>query len=642
MRSRPASQPYGSWSSPITADLIVAETIGLGGVVLDGNDVYWSESRPTEGGRNAVMRRSASGAIKEVLPPPFSARTRVNEYGGGAFAVTDGVLYFANDADRCVYRRDRTGKVQALTPADARRYADFAVDRTHGRLIAVCEDHRRPGEPTHTLVAIDLRGAREPVTLASGRDFYSSPRLNADDSELAFLAWDHPAMPWDQTGLYIAGIARNGTLQRPRRVAGNRDESVFQPSYGPDGALYFVSDISDWWNLYRHADGATRALLPMAAEFGAPQWVFGLSTYAFVAQERIVCANNQQGTWHLGALTLTTGAWQPIATPYTDIGYVCARSAEVFFIGAGPVTSPELARLDLASGTLDVIRRSASRALDSRYISIPRAIEFPTTQGEQAHAFYYRPCNPSVAPPAHERPPLIVITHGGPTAAATSALNLRVQYWTSRGFAVLDLNYRGSTGFGRAYRRRLDGEWGIADVADCIEGARYLVAQGEVDGVRLAIRGSSAGGFTTLCALTFHDVFKAGAVYYGISDLTALAHDTHKFESRYLERLVGPYPAERERYRARSPIHFADRLCCPVIFFQGAEDRVVPPDQTERLAKALHARGIPVAYMLFTGEQHGFRRAENVKRALETELHFYGRVFGFATDADDHIAEPLF
>lgn len=641
MSKSSSTHRYGSWKSPITADLIVAETVSFGGVWIDGDDIYWSELRPAEAGRNAVVRRTAAGDVEDVLPAPFSARTRVNEYGGGAVAVADGSVFFCNNADQRVYRLDPSSAPVPITPPDARRYADLTLDHARRRVIAVCEDHRVEGEPAHSLVAIDASGVEPPRTLASGHDFYATPRSSPDGRRLAFLAWDHPNMPWDGTGLYVAELDADGNVRDLPQVAGGTEESVFQPTFSPDGQLYFVSDPTGWWNLYRHHAGGDEPLRPLDAEFGAPHWVFGLSTFAFASSRSIVCTFNQRGVWHLGMLNIETHEWRVLPTPYTDIGYVRANDRRAVFIAAGPTTLPEIVQLDFATHRFEVVRRSAVVSIDDGYLSVPRPIEYETSGHERAHAFFYAPRNQDVVAPMDERPPLIVLNHGGPTSATTSALNLKIQYWTSRGFAVLDVNYRGSTGFGRAYRRRLDGAWGVVDVEDCIYGARHLAARKEVDDTRLAIRGGSAGGFTTLCALAFHRVFRAGAVYYGVSDLESLAHDTHKFESRYLDRLIGPYPAARKRYHERSPLHHADRINCPVIFFQGLEDRVVPPDQTERLVQALHRRRIPVAYLGFPGEQHGFRIADNVKRTLETELYFYGRVFGFDTDADALVSDPF-
>lgn len=636
----PTIAPYGSWISPITADLIAADTVALSSVSLDGDDLYWSELRGAEGGRNALVRHTPRG-IEEILPREYSARSRVNEYGGGAYTAANGAVYFVNDADQRIYRLDPSRAPVPITPPDARRYADLAFDPRRRRLLAVCEDHRAAGEPAQSIVAVDVDGVEAPQTLASGRDFYAAPRVSADGSTLAFLAWDHPNMPWDATDLILARFTRSGTIEGAQRVAGGADESIVQPKFAPDGSLYYVSDRTGWWNLYRLRDARVEAVLPKNAEFAAPPWVFGSSTYVFTSGDRVLCACNERGIWRLGVLDLATGEWRMIDTPYTDLSHVCARGERAAFLAAGPTTPSAVVEMDLGTFRTTTVRSAARFTLDAECISTPRAIDYETAGGARAHAFFYAPRNGRYQAPAHERPPLIVMSHGGPTSATSSALNLKIQYWTSRGFAVLDVNYRGSTGYGRAYRRALDGLWGVADVEDCVEGARYLVALAEVDANRLAIRGSSAGGYTTLCALTFHQAFHAGASLYGISDLELLAADTHKFESRYTDRLVGPYPQERARYRDRSPIHHADRLNCPMIFFQGAEDRVVPPAQTERMVAALRARRIPVAYLLFPEERHGFRRAENVQRALETELRFYGRVFDFATDVDSRVPDPF-
>jgi dipeptidyl aminopeptidase/acylaminoacyl peptidase len=628
----PAQQtaPYGSWKSPITSDLIVAATIGLGQVALDGDMVYWSEARPTEGGRNVVVRWSPDGHTVDVLPAPFNARTRVHEYGGGSFAANQGIVYFSHFPDQRLYRQTLSSEPQPLTQSGALRYADAIVDNRRNRLICVCEDHSSPNqEPSNTLVSVDFStGAVS--TLVSGHDFYSSPRLSPDGSRLAWLAWKHPNMPWDGTELWVGEFTTDGRLEQKRHVTDGPTEAVFQPEWSPDGILYFVSDRSGWWNLYRWRNGAVEALCPMEAEFGRPQWVFGMSTYAFISARTLVCAYSTQGTWRLAQLDTDTRQLTPINTPYTEIWDVRATPTHVVFGGGSPTEPAAIVRLDLSTQQSTILRRANTLALDPGYFSAPQAIEFPTENRLTAHALFYAPRNRDYAAPNAERPPLLVKSHGGPTAAAQTTLNLSIQYWTSRGIAVLDVNYGGSSGYGRAYRNRLKGQWGIVDVDDCVNGARFLVEKGLVDGNRLAITGGSAGGYTTLCALTFRHFFKAGASHYGICDLEALAHDTHKFESRYEESLVGPYPARRDLYRERSPIHFTERLSCPVIFFQGLEDKVVPPNQAEMMVAALRAKGLPVAYVPFAGEQHGFRKAENIKRALDAELYFYARVFGFS------------
>jgi dipeptidyl aminopeptidase/acylaminoacyl peptidase len=630
----PQVAPYGSWKSPITSDLIVAGTIRLGQVIPDGEDLYWIESRPAEGGRQVIVHRSPDRRTADVTPAPFNARTRVHEYGEGDYTVQGGVVYFANFADQRIYRQEAGGPPTPLTPAADLRYADAVVD-PRGRLICVREDHTAAGrEPANTLVSIPLDGGAGRV-LISGSDFYSTPRLSPDGSRLAWLAWNHPNMPWDGTELWVTDLGPDGNLGRAERVAGGPAESVFQPEWSPDGTLHFVSDRTGWWNLYRYRGGAVEPLCPMEAEVGRPQWVCGMSTYAFGRDGRIFCAYNQRGTWHLAGIDPGTGRLEPIEAPYTEIASLRAAGDRLVFVAGSPAEPTAVVRLDPATGRAEVLRRSTTLAIDPGYISVPQAVEFPTEGGRTAHAFYYPPHNRDFTAPAGERPPLLVRSHGGPTSAASAVLHPEYQFWTSRGFSVLDVNYGGSTGYGRAYRQRLDGAWGIVDVDDCVNGARYLAERGLVDPGRLAIRGGSAGGYTTLCALTFRSFFRAGASHYGVSDLEALARDTHKFESRYLDRLVGPYPERRDLYRERSPIHFTERLSCPVIIFQGLEDKVVLPNQAERMVAALRAKGLPVAYVPFAGEQHGFRRAENIKRALDGELYFYSRIFGFK------LAEPV-
>lgn len=621
---------YGSWKSPVTADLIVARSIALGQVAFDGADIYWTESRPTEGGRNVIVRRGSNGVAADVLPMPYNARTRAHEYGGGAYAVADGVVYFSNFIDQRLYRVARGGVPEPITAPGATRFADSVLDKPRRRLIAVAEDNGAGAEPVNSIVAVDLTGPRAPRTLISGADFYSSPCLSPDGKRLAWLSWDHPNMPWDGTRLWLADVAADGGVGPGQYIAGGDAESIFQPVFSPDGVLHFVSDRSDWWNLYRNSESGVEALLPRKAEFGLAQWVFGMSTYAFAAVDKLVCAYQDRGAWSLGLLDTVTRDFRRIDVPFTDVTSLRAHYGTAVFIGGSPLVPPAIVRMDVATGATEVLRSSTTLRLDGGYTSQPETIDYPTHDGKTVHAFYYPPQNSDYRALPGERPPLLVLSHGGPTAAASSAFDLKIQYWTSRGFAVVDVNYRGSTGYGRRYRCELDGSWGVADVEDCVNAARYLVKDGRVDGARLAIRGASAGGFTTLSALTSHRVFHAGASYYGVSDLEALARDTHKFESHYLDRLIGPYPARRELYLDRSPIQHADKLSCPAIFFQGLEDRVVPPDQTERMVQALRDKGLPVAYVAFEGEQHGFRKAESIKRALEAELYFYARIFGFS------------
>ena len=623
--------PYGSWKSPITSDLIVAESIGLGEIRLDGGDIYWSEMRPSEGGRNVIVRRTPDGRTADITPQPFNVRTRVHEYGGGAFAVSEGAVYFSNFADQRLYRQEPGGEPQPLTPEAELRYADGVIDRGRERMVCVREDHTGGGEAVNTIVSLDLEHGGPGDVLASGNDFYSSPRPSPDGSRLGWLAWDHPNMPWDGTELWVAEVTADGSLGMAELVAGGAGESIFQPEWSPDGVLHFVSDRTGWWNLYRWRDGPVEVLQQMEAEFGVPQWGLGMSTYGFASPKRIICSYNRDGMSHIADLDTETLELKTVPTPFTEITRSGLRVvADRVVFGAGSPTMPGSLMLhDLSSGQTDLLRRSDDVEVDEGYLSRPRPIEFPTEGGVTAHAFFYPPANKDHAAPDGETPPLLVVSHGGPTGAASTTLDMQVQYWTSRGFAVLDVNYGGSTGYGTAYRRRLNGRWGIVDVDDCVNGARYLAERGEVDGERLAIRGGSAGGYTTLAALTFRDVFKAGASHYGISDLEAMTRDTHKFESRYLDTLIGPYPERRDLYVERSPIHHTDRLSSPLILLQGLEDEIVPPNQAEMMRDALRDKGLPVAYVAFEGEQHGFRKAENIKRALDGELYFYSRVVGF-------------
>jgi dipeptidyl aminopeptidase/acylaminoacyl peptidase len=626
---------YGSWQSPISSDLIVAESVRLSDIVLDGRNTYWVEMRPSEGGRNVIVRCTSDGQMADVTPPDFNSRTRAHEYGGRSFAANQTDVYFSNFSDQQIYHQKTDAVPTAITSAPGLRFADIIIDRRHHGLICVCEDHSgQRAEPENTLVRLDLAGAGETGepqlnVLAGGSDFYASPCLSPDGSQLAWLSWNHPDMPWDGTELWIGKVGQDGALSETEKVAGGRDESIFQPQWSPDGTLFFVSDRSGWWNLYRRRENEIKPVVRMDAEFGMPQWLFGMSTYAFESARRLICAYTRNGSWQLAEIDLAADKLNVIETSYTDIAYLRASPGRAVFVGGSATEPTAIVQLDTATRTLEVLRRSSRNETDPGYISIPATIEFPTNQGQTSHAFFYPPQNKNYRAPAGDRPPLIVISHGGPTAAAASSLNPVIQYWTSRGIAVLDVNYGGSTGYGRAYRQRLYGKWGVVDTHDCVNAAKYSVETFGIDPNRLVIRGSSAGGYTTLCALVFHDVFKAGASYYGVSDLEALAQETHKFEARYLDQLVGPYPERRDLYLARSPIHHGADLSCPVIFFQGLEDKVVPPGQAEKMVAILKGKKLPVAYIAFDKEQHGFRMAQNIKRALDAELYFYARIFGF-------------
>ena len=633
----PVSAPYGAWPSPLSAELVTRAAPAVQEIAVDAHPdaagtVYWVESRPQEGGRGVAVRRSPEGVIEDRTPTDCGVRSRVHEYGGGALAVDEGVLYFVNETDQRIYRQDPSGPPRPITPEGSRRYADLHVDRARGRLLAVCEDHDAPLQPTASIVAVDLDGGGEPALLLQGHDFYAAPRLSPDAATLAWLTWDHPNMPWDGTDLWRADVSVAGRVGPPRRVAGGPDEAIADPQWGPDGILFFVSDASGWWNLYRDAPRGPTVCSKTPAEFGHPAWIFGRSTYAFLDADRILCALARRGRWSLGLIDIPAGSISAIPTPYGEIDFLRPVPGGAVFLAGGPDRAPTVVRFDARSAALSDLRPARVTEIDPSLISPPEPLAIPTTDGATTHAFYYPPHNPGFRGLRDERPPLIVRTHGGPTAAAVDTLRPDVQFWTSRGFALVDVNYRGSTGFGRDYRRALQGRWGVVDVEDCIAAARFLVERGDVDSDRLAISGGSAGGFTTLAALAFHNIFAAGASRYGVSDLAALARDTHKFESRYLDRLIAPYAERPDLYRARSPLHNAAGISSPVIFFQGSEDRVVPPEQTRVIVRALRHRGTPVATIEFPGERHGFRRAESQARALSAELAFYGAIFGFTPD----------
>jgi dipeptidyl aminopeptidase/acylaminoacyl peptidase len=622
--------PYGSWRSPVSAQDVFAQSVMIDNLRLDGDSLYWSELRPD--GKAAIVRRTSDGTIADVTPPGFDARTRVHEYGGSAFAVWDGVVYFSNFDDQHIYRQEPGAAPQLFAAQDGMRYADAVLDRRRARMIVVREDHTTGGaQAVNTLVAIGLAARGSGEILVSGNDFYASPCVSPDGDTLAWLTWNHPNMPWDGTELWIAKLLPDGSLADRLLLAGGENESIFQPCWSPDGDLYFASDRTGFWNLYRwdpHT-AAIRALHPMDAEFGMPQWIFGMSSYALAGSNPLVCSYLVEGIAYLATLDVLSLAFHTLDLPYTTIDAVLAAPGEAFLIAASATTGTALLRLDLSTSEIDVIRRAGNTALDATYVSVAQSIAFPTEIGLTAYGFFYPPTNPDFVPLPGELPPLVVMSHGGPTAATFPRFRASIQYWTTRGFAVFDVNYGGSTGYGRAYRERLKGMWGIVDLADCVNGARYLVDQGLVDGTRLAIRGGSAGGYTTLCALTFTDVFAVGASYYGVSDLEALAKDTHKFESRYLDSIVGPYPEGREIYIARSAIHHTDLLSCPMILLQGEDDPIVPLNQAQTMYEAVRARELPVAMIVFPGEQHGFVRLENNVRALEAELYFYAKILNF-------------
>ena len=634
--SHPITAAFGAWASPITSELVAAAQTQLLDVLLDNGDVYWVESRPLEAGRHVLVRLDHDGAGIDLTPPPFSARTRVHEYGGGAVTVAGGVSCFSNFADQRLHRLDGTGTPMPLGSAPAsndaaRRYADGQIDAARHLWVGVREDHPAPGtQAVNSLVAVDLGSRNAESVLVQGNDFYASPRLSPDGRSLAWLTWNHPDMPWTSTQLWI-GEFNGASVTNATQVAGGPDESVFQPEWSPDGLLYYVSDRSGWWNIHRRdADGTHTNVCPKAAEFGRAQWSFGMSTYAFLSTQQLVSAYIEDGIGKLALLDLQGGTLTPFDLPFTDFSSVRASGGKVAFKAGSPTVAGAVVVLDAASGHAAIVHRASAVADDPAihdHISQPRLIEFPTPRGDTAFALFYPPANADCQGPPGTLPPLLVKCHGGPTSCASRSLDLRTQFWTSRGIAVVDVDYGGSTGYGRAYRDRLHRMWGIVDAQDCGAAASYLAAHRLVDATRMVITGGSAGGFTALTCLTKADaalrrLFRAGASHYGVSDPEALARDTHKFESRYLDWLIAP-PSDRQSYIDRSPVRNAGRLGAPVAFFQGAEDKIVPPSQTEQMVAALRLQGISALYLLFAGEQHGFRRATNIRWALDAESYFY-------------------
>ena len=626
----PQIAPYGSWKSPITSEVMTASTIRIEDVVLDGADIYWSEQHPNEKGRYVIERWSPDGSVIELLPAPWSARTRVHEYGGAAFIVVDGTVYFQNDADQRVYRLDQGGTTTPLTPEGDIRHADFTFDRAHNRLIGVREDHATGApEAVNSIGSIPLDGSLACTVLAGGHDFYATPRVSPDGKQLAWLSWDHPNMPWDGCELWVGDIESDGSIGNQRLVAGGKRESIFQPIWSPGGTLFFASDRTGFWNIYRETARGPEIVLQRQSEYGRPLWVFSISTFGFLDDHRILATSFADGKWRLSIIELESGAEKPIDLPSTSIGDLLAHDGIGVFIAGSPVEATALVRLDVHSGKLTKVRSTSSSEPERGYLSVPGVIDFPTTGGQIAHGFFYPPQNKDFTAPEGELPPLIVQSHGGPTSSTTTALRFQIQYWTSRGFAVLDVDYGGSTNYGREYRERLNDKWGIVDIDDCVNGAKHLIEEGLVDPDRVVIMGWSASGYTTLSALAFRDFFKAGISFFGIGDLEAMATDTHKFESRYLDGLIGPYPERADLYKERSAINYVDNISAPLLLLQGLEDKVVPPNQAQMMYDAVKAKGLPVAMVLYEGEQHGFRKAETVRHSQDGALYFLGQVFGF-------------
>jgi dipeptidyl aminopeptidase/acylaminoacyl peptidase len=636
----PTVAPYGSWSSPVTLDLVANEGgIGYGYLSVDDEGLYWLESRPQEQGRQALVFLPHGGSPVDVVPAGFNVRTRVHEYGGGSWFRDGRTVYCSSFDDSRLYRIDGLGaEPRAITPeppaAHASRYADGRVF-ADGRLIVCVRESHGGGEPVNELVVLPSDGSEEPRVVAAGRDFYAAPRPSPDGSRLAWLAWDHPHMPFEGTDLCVGDLAADGACSNARRVAGSETESIFQPEWGDDGGLYFVSDRTGWSNLYVDRDGEVTSLTQERADLGYPQWVFDLSRYTFLADGRVACVFTREAADGLELLDPSSGELSRVDLPYKSFHSPSIQShgSKVYFAAASPTEATALVAFDVASGEREVLRRSSEFTLDAAYLATPEAVAF-----NGAHGFYYAPKNPEFSGPDDERPPLIVYVHGGPTAHVPPTLQLSVQYFTTRGLAVIDVNYGGSTGYGREYRDRLRGEWGVVDIEDSAAAPRYLAERGDIDPARVEITGGSAGGYTTLLALALRDEFAAGTSQFGVADLVTFHEDTHKFESRYDEYLVGPWPEAIEKYRDRSPINHADSISRPLLLLQGLDDKVVPPAQSEVIVDALKERGIPHAYIAFAGEGHGFRKAENQKRALAAHMSFLAQVFGFEL-ADE--VEPI-
>ena len=621
------TKPYGTWESLITSEMLVGGAVRLGEIVTDGDDVWWAESRPDEGGRTVIVRNGKDQTDKKT-----NVRTLVHEYGGSAWWVRNGTLVYSQYFDQRLYRRDKSGDSIPLTPESetqqSYRYADGRITNNEDWYVCVRETHTSSDEePLNEIVAVPLDGSQQIRVLVSGPDFVSSPRVSKEGDQIAWVQWNHPNMPWDDTQLCIASLEE--MVLSNQKVTKSKAESFFQPEWDDQGNLHVVSDRNNWWNLFR-VDQSTNeidltSLTNIEAEIGLPQWVFGQSRYAFVGDE-IWFVYREAGIDKLATLS-SNGQFEQIKIDATEIESVTNYQDGI----VATVSSWKAESSVMFINSEEVRPLSKTRDLDigESWFPVPETFTYQTSDSEKAHALFYSPTNPEYEIHENENPPLIVLAHGGPTGSARRQLQLSIAYWTSRGFGVADVDYRGSTGYGRLYRNRLRNSWGLADVEDCVAVAKHLVAQKKVDKNRLAIKGGSAGGFTVLAALTFHDTFTAGASRYGIADLAILAKDTHKFESRYLDRLVGKWPEDEEIYKQRSPIHHIEQLSTPMVILQGSEDPIVPPNQAHLMAKKLKENDIPHALIEFSDEGHGFRKAPNITKAIESELAFFAQIFNF-------------
>ncbi len=620
--------PYGSWESTISVDQLIASSVGLSAVQIDGRHVYWLESRAAEGGRTGLWRRLiAGGEPVEVTPAPAYVRDRVHEFGGGEYHVSAGAVVYSEFSDDRLYSVRGAAKPQPITPEGAFRFGDIRVHPDRGLVLAVREDHSGSGEPVNTIVALDLDGPNPDggAVLCAGADFYSTPELSAS-GRLAWTQWNHPNMPWDSTTIMV-GYLSGSRIINSQPVAGGPSESALQPRWLDDN-LIFASDRSNWWNLYLWNEGGLRPLCAAEAEFCEPQWVLGQRPYSMIDDDHLLCSINRSGEQYIAELRISDGGLQQLTSSGTAATSLDVAGRSAAAVLNSPDRPPVLALLDLDQGNWTVVKSSSAMIMDPASISTARPVSWTGEHGA-VYGFFYPPRNARFSAPANTLPPLLTLSHGGPTGFAGADFKITYQFWTSRGFAILDVNYSGSAGFGRAYRDRLKGCWGVLDVRDCIAGGVSMGTQRLADPARLAIRGASAGGFTTLAALMATDRFAAGISLFGVADLEGLATDTHKFEARYLDSLIGPYPKDRASYVERSPIHHLDRLSAPILLLQGTDDKVVLPKQAEMLAEGAHQKQLPVAMIMFEGEGHGFRKAETIKAATEAQIYFLGRILGF-------------
>ncbi len=624
---------FGSWESPISASLLTTRGVGLSEPLITEDDIYWLEYRPTENGRCTVVAYN-HGNPTSMIPIEFSVRSGVHEYGGGAWTIGGGKLFFVNQKDQRIYSvelKDHSS-IRPLVKGSTRRYADLQYMASTNSLLAVVEDHNPAfDEPKASIDRICCAGQGDEHSLVSGADFYANPRLSPDGNTLLWLEWFHPNMPWTENELWKASIDDIGGTKV--KLAGEQ-ESIFQPQWSPDGEIFYVSDRSNWWNLYKHIKpGKDQPIAPCERECGLPLWQFGMSTWGFLNNEEILAAYVENGIWRLYRHQLKTGHTRVYKSHYSHFSYLTTHPAtgRALVIASDGQSFDRLCEVEKRD-QIEPLYSDGENQLPVGSISMALPITFDTTDFQQAHGFYYPPLNADYTGAAGEKPPLIVFCHGGPTGSTSPSLNFKIQFWTSRGFAVADINYRGSTGYGREYRLSLNGNWGVYDVDDACAAAEYCVEQGWVDRDKLIIRGSSAGGYTVLSALCFRQTFSAGCSLYGIGDLHALAADTHKFESRYTDTLVAP-PDETDIYDERSPIKHVENFSCPTIFFQGMEDRVVPPEQAKRMVSALDKAGFAVSLVTYDDEAHGFRKAKNIEHSLNAELAFYGAIFNISTDS---------